>query len=188
MSLMKSQTEARYRKNVEEGSEPLITPEVSRILRGMLRVTLKRAADGASIKKNQLQKYESGDCGLSVRDRRWLQSAFEGAGAEFIKGQGELFVTLNGQPLIGMGKIVDDLKGLPLGAACAEMRYERGLSQRDAYKRSGVRVFRISAIENNRPQEYFLADRVALKKLFDETPVDKEAAYRLQLRQWGLVI
>lgn len=164
MTVTKSDIVGRYNFNKASGAPILITPEVSKLLRGLLRMTLQRAADASSIKRTQLLHFENDNRPLSKRSKRWLQSMFESAGAEFFVGQGKLYVSLNGQSVISFGDKAEELKELPLGDDSRILRYDAGLSQNELALISGVPQCRISAIENNRPRKFYLADQVAIKQ------------------------
>jgi len=189
--MIKQAINERYQQSKSTAADILITPESSRLLRGLLRLTLNAAATRASVKKNQLNRFEQGDRPLSARDRRWLQSVFESAGAEFFTGQGQLHVHLDGQPVIVFGECVDDLKNLPVGGEATEQRHLRSPifekpgrgfsryhnpSQRDVAQLMGVSQAKISAIENNKSKQFHLADLVALKKVYDSLPINEDNA------------
>jgi len=183
MSIAKSDTSSAYRANKATDADILISPEASKLLRGLLRLTLQRAADGASVKKNRLEHFEKEGRPLSIRDRRWLQSMFESAGAEFFMGQGELHVHLEGRPVAEFGKRAQYLCHLPSGLEAKNSRYARGLSQDDLAYLSTVPQCRISAIENCRTKKFYLADQIEIKKVFEEIPEDPALRSRIDFFQ-----
>ncbi len=168
MSISKAEIHDRYSLNKIGDSPILITPEASKLLRGLLRLTLQRTADFSSIKRNQLEHFENEGRPLSSRNKRWLQSMFESAGAEFFTGQGQLHVRLNGQAVINFGEKDESLRDLPIGQGCRAERRKRKWSQNRTAEFSGVSQVRISAIENRRKDKFYLADQLALKNTFEQ--------------------
>lgn len=176
MSVAKSDIASRYLFNKTSDAPILITPEASILLRGLLRLTLQRAADASSIKRTHLLHFEDDNRPLSTCSKRWLQSMFESAGAEFFMGQGKLYVLLNNEEVISQGEVSDKFKNLPIGHHCREERYAREgsngghLSQKALARISGIPQCRISAIENHRPEKFYLADQLALRRVLDTIP------------------
>lgn len=206
MAALLSQAFSRYVANKADNEPVLITPESSKLLRGLLRLTLQAAADGSSVKKNQLDRFEREGHSLSPRDGRWLQSMFEAAGAEFSMGQGSLQVTLKGEPVIIQGELAARLQNLPTGTQSTYARHVRKgiekpdagprwsikehLSQKDVARLAGISPGKVSAIENNRHSKYHLADVLDLKKAYARIPEDEalRAGIKSGMREGGRFI
>ncbi len=171
MSTLRAHVAEFHRTSKNSDAPLLVTPEASKLLRGLLRLTLQATADAAGIKRNRLKNFEDEGRPLSARDHRWLQAAFESAGAEIFMGQGKLQVTLDGEAIIENGERAEALLEPLTGSQCVDERWFREWSQvymTSVY--SGVPQCRISALERSRSKGYFLADQVALQSTFDAHP------------------